>query len=478
MDFSALMQVYLMDIFRQGSFSITMILGLLVINILTNYHTSIFSFIRGFYKQPPHNKLTLEASYILNLYDGYRTLGISEAYRALNWKLTEHPSFSKNLSSVSRPNDSIHIPNRLVPLRIAPTNGMLHYRDDIWIEFSETIDRSSDKSALPNTHTKFHFTVYSLKTDLRQFIDDIVRQYRLAKSNENHGQIYHFVYRGMKDGELRFTKSILSSPELPSYETFDNLSHEHVGMIRQDLNTLKDLKYYKRTGLRRKKSYLFWGDPGCGKTSTVTAMALHDKRHIIEINFSHVKGDDEFEQLMNISSIEDVTFTKENIILFFEEIEIQHKKDLTSILPSTMESKNMEQNPTKATEEKKESLLEKLIIDNSGPSITSILSRLDGVGNYNGLVIVAATNNKENLDKVHPAICRDQRLTPVHFTFCRKEDIINMAEKFYDISLDQSEIVSIPDQNAHLSGATVKTLLDRNKNSRSKFLKELSLLAK
>jgi AAA+ superfamily predicted ATPase len=291
------------------------------------------------------------------------------------------------------------------------------------------------------------------------------------------------MYKGKKDGQLRFTKSILSSDEFPSHETFDNLSHQHVNTIRQDLASLKDLDYYKRTGLRRKKSYLFWGDPGCGKTSTVMAMALYDQRHIIEINFEHIKGDDEFQELMNISSIEDVTFTKANIILFFEEIVIQNKKDLSSLLPSqTSGTKSEVASAVTSVEtvqkKEKSEQLEKLIGNYSGPSITSVLSRLDGVGNYNGLVIVAATNNKDQLDQIHPAICRDQRLTPVHFTFCRKEDIIKMVERFYDISLTENEIVMIPDQNARLSGATIRTMLDRNRNSRSRLLKDLGILAK
>lgn len=477
-DFNAFLQLYLMDIFRQGNFNIMMIFGLLTIHILFNNHSAILTYLKDFYIRPATNRLTIEASYLLVSWEGYKTLGISEAYRAINWKLTEHPSFSKNLSSISRPNDLIHLPNKLVPLRIAPTNGIIRYRDDIWIDFSETIDRPRSETNVMNELRTFRFTLQSSKTDLVQFIDNTVREYRLAKSNENYGQLYHFIYRGKEGGQLRFSKSVLSSPELLSYETFDNLSHEHVNMIKQDLDGLKDIDYYKRTGLRRKKSYLFWGDPGCGKTSTVMAMALYDKRHIIEINFDHIKGDDEFQELMNVSSIEDVTFTKANIILFFEEIDIKNKKDLTTLKSSETKDSESPVTPAPKKETKEDEKWEKLLKDYSGPSITSVLSRLDGVGNYNGLVIVAATNNKENLDKVHPAICRDQRLTPVHFTFSRKEDIINMIEHFYETPLTQSEIITIPDQNVHLSGATIRTMLDRNKNSRSKLLKELSLLAK
>ena len=49
------------------------------------------------------------------------------------------------------------------------------------------------------------------------------------------------------------------------------------------MEELKDTEYYIKSGDRRKKGYLFHGLGGCGKTSAIVAMALKDRRHIIEI---------------------------------------------------------------------------------------------------------------------------------------------------------------------------------------------------
>ena len=41
------------------------------------------------------------------------------------------------------------------------------------------------------------------------------------------------------------------------FRTFSNLESEHNTMLIKDINRLKDLEYYKKTGNRRKKGYLF-----------------------------------------------------------------------------------------------------------------------------------------------------------------------------------------------------------------------------
>jgi DNA replication protein DnaC len=39
------------------------------------------------------------------------------------------------------------------------------------------------------------------------------------------------------------------------------------------MEQINNLDYYRRTGMKRKKSYLFYGRSGCGKTAFVMAMA-------------------------------------------------------------------------------------------------------------------------------------------------------------------------------------------------------------
>ena len=76
-------------------------------------------------------------------------------------------------------------------------------------------------------------------------------------------------------------------------------------------------------------------------------------------------------------------------------------------------------------------------------NIGKILSKFDGICNYDGLIIVATTNYKEKLD---PALYRELRLTPIYFTYLRQSDAIEIIEKFYQVKLNQEQIDLIPDR--------------------------------
>ena len=63
-----------------------------------------------------------------------------------------------------------------------------------------------------------------------------------------------------------------------------------------------------------------------------------------------------------------------------------------------------------------------------------VLSKLDGLGNYNGLIIIATTNN---IDKIHPVLCRDMRMNKIKFDYMNKKNLIKMCEKYFNIKLNE-----------------------------------------
>ena len=100
-----------------------------------------------------------------------------------------------------------------------------------------------------------------------------------------------------------------------------------------------------------------------------------------------------------------------------------------------------------------------------------ILSRLDGIGNYNGLKIIAATNCKE---KLSPALYRHGRLTPVFFDFCRKEDIKSMIEHFYQVTLSEKEYSLLPDRTHQISPAAIRKYMEDYENDMKGLIKFLN----
>ena len=272
--------------------------------------------------------------------------------------------------------------------------------------------------------------------------------------------IYHFVFAGTKNQELTFQHKVLSeeNTERELFETFDKLYNEHVPVIKRDIDKLRDFKYYKAHGLKRKKGYLFHGIPGCGKTAMVVAMALYDSRHIVEVPFSMIKTHEEFGKLMNLKQINGIEINNNNIIILFDEIDIGMEKIGTRYI----QEKSVD--PAVAVVDAIGKMIEcEYTSADSGHKLNlgTLLSKLDGIGNYNGLIIVGTTNCIERLDS---ALYRELRLTPIEFRQLRKVDCIQIIESYFgkivdnklfnqikDFKLTPAKLITLCQTNEHVS---------------------------
>jgi ATP-dependent 26S proteasome regulatory subunit len=328
----------------------------------------------------------------------------------------------------------------------------------------EKINIEGKKETIVGTQTVMILS--SKKRNLNTYVEKLLGEYQKYIENKNKDKLFHFIYQG----EKKFSKTIISEKPNPSYETFDNIINEHTAQFKRDIRRLKDLDYYRRTGLKRKKGYLFYGHPGCGKTASVMAMAIHDNRHILEIPISRVQKNKEIEDILNLTKIEGVSFNKNEIIILFDEIDC-----------GGAALKEREKLP----EDGKEDLqfpgfmktLMATTVENNGSdklNLGMMLSRLDGIGNYNGLIIIATTNHKEKLD---PAMYRELRLSPIFFDYSRKEDIIDMIEMFYNTTLNPKDKLKIPDRNACITPAKVRWFLEKYEDSLEDLLTYLAKIA-
>lgn len=365
----------------------------------------------------------------------YKQYYYSKYMWMLNWYLIEKLGY-QNYECINGDEKLVQYKYVLEPLEL------FKIQEDLFLTVEKVNSNGHpDSNKKYNNSMDIIYTLYSNNLNIKNIIEEFTKDFDKYKNHSCSNKIlYHFTYSGMENNQLVFNSRILSesNSERELFETFDNIYNEHVETFKRDINKLKDLEYYKSHGLKRKKGYLFHGIPGCGKTSSVVAMALYDSRHIVEIPFSLLTTHQEFEKIMNLRSINNIEISNNNVIILFDEIDIGMEKigsrtnesnikddnELNKICPVESVAKaiiKFDSDKTKKTTEQKLNL-------------GTLLSKLDGIGNYNGLIVIGTTNY---IDKLDPALYRELRLTPIKFDKLRKEDCIRILQSYFGSNYDE-----------------------------------------
>lgn len=342
---------------------------------------------------------------------------------------------------------------------------------------------------------KIYITLYSNTNNINNFIISTTNKYKKNKNkNQNNNEIKIFTYvknietdtNKLLESKLIFSEKILSDNiSVNNYETFEHIFNDNVSIIKSDVDKMNDEKFIKKYGLKNKLCYLFHGNYGTGKTSFITALAHEYKRNILEIPFSRIKTNEELDRLINIDKINNTFIDKNKLIIVFDEIdrnnniintndndECDNDNDNDKCDNNECDKNAKETNKIldaiQLTTDKK---IKKQIDDDTDKlNMSFILSKFDGLGNYNGLIIIATTNN---INKIHPALSRDMRMSKVYFSYMKKKHIVEMIEKYFEIKLDENVVDKLPDEEDCLSGATCKMLIKNNHDNIDKLLEKI-----
>lgn len=153
-------------------------------------------------------------------------------------------------------------------------------------------------------------------------------------------------------------------------------------------------KEYIKYGQRYKKTYIFHGNPGTGKSSLVNAIAWMFRRNIYIINMDPRITDSIFESAID-------TINDKNALLLLEDIDASFQK------------RDMTKNITHST----------------------LLNILDGVSSISGLVTIITTNFINNLDQ---ALLRPGRINMmVKFTEITRQQLKHLFE-LYNITISDN----------------------------------------
>ena len=244
-----------------------------------------------------------------------------------------------------------------------------------------------------------------------------------------------------------------------SGKSFDNIFFPEKDDILRRINFFQEnKKWYKSRGIPYTMGFLFYGEPGCGKTSTIKAIANHTQRHIVAIPLNKIKtGKELLNVFYNVKmNYKDIPLNQRLYVL--EDIDCADLKNIV-----TDRSKENEKDVADSDTEKENSSIPKELDEGSMDllnflkvssasfdkksnrlTLATLLEVLDGVMEMDGRMLIITTNYPEKLDK---ALIRPGRIdTKLKFDKCTKRNLVEMYSHYFDSSLpDGFDIDAIPD---------------------------------
>merc|ERR1712209_24457 len=154
-------------------------------------------------------------------------------------------------------------------------------------------DEGNEKN--PVRSEEFQITLYSetLNADeLRKVLDNWVKEYegRLTKDTQKHLKFYLYAPSGDVTEDYYDPTRHYSEFRFESGKTFDNVFYSQKEDIVKRLDFFTNNKeWYKQRGIPYTMGFMFYGEPGCGKTSTIKAIANHTQRHIVSVPLNKIK---------------------------------------------------------------------------------------------------------------------------------------------------------------------------------------------
>lgn len=260
---------------------------------------------------------------------------------------------------------------------------------------------------------------------------------------------------------IMFTKHIFKTSR-----TFENVFFEEKSNIKSHTEfflTRKD--WYNKKGIPHTLGFMFYGEPGCGKTSTIKAIANVGNRHIINIHLSEIKSKEQLTHLFFNDEIHvwDNGKTERYNIPVSERMYVIEDIDAMGDIVLKREFKKPISKEIKFDE------LGNIIEDIEPIDLSFILNLLDGTLESEGRILAISTNFPERIDK---ALIRPGRIDMIlQFKKCSIEILKEILTSFYEE--DFSCEIFDEKLNYKWTPAEVNQILFRNFNNSKKSIEEL-----
>ena len=316
---------------------------------------------------------------------------------------------------------------------------------------------NNDKNPIKTEEFQITLSSQVLNADqLRQTLAEWVEEYEGLLNSDNRKYLKYFLYTPSADVNEDFydATSHYSEFRFESCKSFSNVFFPEKDDIVKRIKFFTNNKaWYKKRGIPYTMGFMFYGDPGCGKTSTIKAIANHTQRHIVSVPLNKIKT---AKELLNVFYNVKMNYKHIPLNQRLYVLEDIDAADLKDVVGERSKDKEMENKTNKDSEDTKEAGLDfnlLNLIKSSGAlsklesnklTLASLLEVLDGVMEMHGRMLIITTNFPENLDK---ALIRPGRIDlKVKFGPCTTDNIVQMFEHYFETEVPaEFDVSRLPD---------------------------------
>ena len=314
---------------------------------------------------------------------------------------------------------------------------------------------------------------------LRDFVERCNADYERKQANKLGTSLYYFDMmtatksKKTTQNTLPTTHLIYNKHRFHTTRTFNNVFFEQREKVCKHVEfflTRKD--WYEKKGIPYTLGFMFHGDPGCGKTSSVKAIANTARRHIINIHLSQIKTKAQLTHLFYNDDIYvyDGSKTEKYTIPIHERLYVI--EDIDAMGDAVMSRKFKRPEPKKEAKTPEEAWAAAHAEEEPEQiDLSFLLNLLDGTLESSGRIIAISSNYPERIDK---ALIRPGRIDMiVQFRKCNRQILQEMATSFYDREFDDW---TTPELEYVWTPAEVNQILFRNFDKPEDAIQELKTL--
>jgi DNA polymerase III delta prime subunit len=344
--------------------------------------------------------------------------------------------------------------------------------NDVWFEI---LNPQTTPIAGANKEMKLEPILYRLLTYyhditwLHKFVEESMERYEQEKKNKLGSETYYFDQVTSSGGAYRNPISnqvcMFNKSKFQSNRSLSNVYLRQIDELKQRVEFfIRRRDWYDSKGIPHTLGIVMYGHPGCGKTSTIKAIANETKRHIFNIALSEIKTKEALKELFYNDVVHNFVDGKLEVLNIPIKQRVYVIEDIDA-MDSVVIKRTAEQ--VKKEEEKKLKLdaeVELLkqtqgvdaanrMLNGKGKDsadsldLATLLNVLDGVRETPGRIIILSTNYPERLDE---ALLRPGRFDMmIEFEKHSRTVLKQHIKKYYGTELTSQQSQRLDNESLH-----------------------------